>query len=141
MNTKPKTTQQQFFNGRKIGRGALSSFSSPCFDYGQGTSADFAQEWLSQSQNRLGLRCIHCKDSRVHVTAAAFFTRTIGSIASGLGTIGTRHFGWGKCPFVNPELVQDMVEAKKTSSSETRARGKMGLDAYCRDLASRYDLQ
>jgi hypothetical protein len=25
------------------------------------------------SQNRLGLRCIHCKDSRVHVTAAAFF--------------------------------------------------------------------
>jgi hypothetical protein len=90
------------------------------------------------SQNRLGLRCIHCKDSRVHVTAAAFFPRTIGSIASGLGTIGTRHFGWGKCPFVNPELVQDMVEAKKTSSNETRARGKMGLDVYCRDLASRY---
>jgi hypothetical protein len=89
------------------------------------------------SQNRLGLRCIHCKDSRVHVTTAAFFPRTIGSIASGLGTIGTRHFGWGKCPFVNPELVQDMVEAKKTSSNETRARGKMGLDAYCRDLASR----
>jgi hypothetical protein len=73
----------------------------------------------------------------VHVTTAAFFPRTIGSIASGLGTIGTRHFGWGKCPFVNPELVQDMVEAKKTSSNETRARGKMGLDAYCRDLASR----
>ena len=49
------------------------------------------------SQNRLGLRCIHCKDSPTHVTAAAFFPRTIGSIASGLGTVGTRHFGWGKC--------------------------------------------
>jgi hypothetical protein len=31
-----------------------------------------------------------------------------------------------------------MIEAKKTSSNETRAKGKMGLDTYCRDLASRY---
>jgi hypothetical protein len=92
------------------------------------------------SQNRLGLRCIHCKNSPTHVTAAAFFPRTIGSIASGLGTVGTRHFGWGKCPFVNPELVTAMVEAKKTTSNETRARGRMGLDAYCRDLASRYGI-
>ncbi len=86
---------------------------------------------------RLGLRCIHCKDSPNHVTAAAFFPRTIGSIASGLGTIGTRHFGWGKCPFAKPELVEQMMEAKKTSSTETRARGRMGLDAYCKELASR----
>jgi endogenous inhibitor of DNA gyrase (YacG/DUF329 family) len=89
------------------------------------------------SKSRLGLRCIHCKDSPNHVTAAAFFPRTIGSIASGLGTIGTRHFGWGKCPFVDPELVEQMIEAKKTSSTETRARGRMGLDAYCKDLASK----
>mmetsp|Transcript_21507 Transcript_21507/g.43152 ORF Transcript_21507/g.43152 Transcript_21507/m.43152 type:complete len:622 (+) Transcript_21507:2650-4515(+) len=89
------------------------------------------------SRNRLGLRCIRCKDSPNHVTAAAFFPRTIGSIASGLGTIGTRHFGWGKCPFAEPQLVEQMMEAKKTSSSETRARGRMGLDAYCKDFASR----
>ena len=89
------------------------------------------------STSRLGLRCIHCKDSPNHITAAAFFPRTIGSIASGLGTIGTRHFGWGKCPFARPELVEQMMEAKKTSSTETRARGRMGLDAYCKDLASR----
>ena len=89
------------------------------------------------STSRLGLRCIHCKDSPNHVTAAAFFPRTIGSIASGLGTIGTRHFGWGKCPFAGPELVEQMMEAKKTSSSETRGRGRMGLDAYCKDLASK----
>jgi len=89
------------------------------------------------SRSRLGLRCIHCKDSPNHITAAAFFPRTIGSIASGLGTIGTRHFGWGKCPFAKPELVEQMMEAKKTSSTETRARGRMGLDAYCKELASR----
>lgn len=89
------------------------------------------------SRNRLGLRCIHCKDSPNHVTAAAFFPRTIGSIASGLGTIGTRHFGWGKCPFAKPELVEQMMEAKKTSSTETRARGRIGLDAYCKDLANK----
>ena len=89
------------------------------------------------SSRRLGLRCIHCKDSPNHITAAAFFPRTINSIASGLGTIGTRHFGWGKCPFARPELVEQMIEAKKTSSTETRARGRMGLDSYCKDLASR----
>ena len=89
------------------------------------------------SENRLGLRCIHCKNNPNHVTAAAFFPRTIGSIASGLGTIGTRHFGWGKCPFAGTELVEQMMEAKKTSGSETRAKGRIGLDAYCKDLASR----
>jgi len=57
-------------------------------------------EHLSGSKNtsnmtdtRLGLRCIHCKNSSTHITAAAFFPSTIGSIASGLGTIGSRHFG------------------------------------------------
>jgi hypothetical protein len=57
------------------------------------------------SQNRLGLRCIHCKNSPTHVTAAAFFPRTIGSIASGLGTVGTRHFGWGKCKSLKVLIV------------------------------------
>jgi hypothetical protein len=52
----------------------------------------------NMSDIRLGLRCIHCKDSPTHITAAAFFPSTIGSIASGLGTIGSRHFG--ECPCV-----------------------------------------
>jgi hypothetical protein len=42
---------------------------------------------------RLGLRCLHCKMNPTHITAAAFFPSTTGSIASGLGTIGSRHFG------------------------------------------------
>ena len=29
------------------------------------------------------------------------------------------------------------MEAKKTSSAETRARGRIGLDAYCKDLANK----
>lgn len=47
----------------------------------------------NMTDTRLGLRCMHCKDSLTHITAAAFFPSTIGSIASGLGTIGSRHFG------------------------------------------------
>lgn len=47
----------------------------------------------NMSEIRLGLRCIHCKDSPTHITAAVFFPSSTGSIASGLGTIGTRHFG------------------------------------------------
>ncbi len=91
--------------------------------------------YYPSSDNRVGLRCIHCKDHPQHVTAATFFPSTIGSISSGLGTIGARHFGWGKCPFVQPEIVQQMIETKKTSNLQTRTNGRVGLDAYCKKLA------
>ncbi|KAL7534172.1 hypothetical protein ACHAXR_005698 [Thalassiosira sp. AJA248-18] len=92
------------------------------------------------SDNRVGLRCIHCKDHPHHVTAATFFPSTIGSISSGLGTIGARHFGWGKCPFVQSETVQRMIETKKTSGLQTRSNGRVGLDAYCKNLAKQYGI-
>ena len=47
----------------------------------------------NMSDIRLGLRCLHCKMNSTHVTAAAFFPSAVSSIASGLGTIGSRHFG------------------------------------------------
>jgi len=92
------------------------------------------------SDDRVGLRCIHCKDHPQHITAATFFPSTIGSISSGLGTIGARHFGWGKCPFVQPETVQQMIETKKTSGLQTRSQGRVGLDAYCKNLAKQYGI-
>ena len=96
----------------------------------------------NMSATRLGLRCIHCKNSTTHVTAAAFFPSTIGSIASGLGTIGSRHFGLGKCPNnnLNSDLVGQMIETKKTSSIQTRTNGRIGLDAYCRNIAHQYGI-
>jgi hypothetical protein len=100
-------------------------------------NVEFYYPW---SDNRVGLRCIHCKDHTQHVTAATFFPSTIGSISSGLGTIGARHFGWGKCPFIPPEIVQQMIETKKTSGLQTRTNGRVGLDAYCRNLAKQYGI-
>ena len=96
--------------------------------------------YYPSSDNRVGLRCIHCKDHPQHVTAATFFPSTIGSISSGLGTIGARHFGWGKCPFVRPEIVQQMIETKKSSILQTRTNGRVGLDAYCKKLAKKYGI-
>ncbi|KAL3803753.1 hypothetical protein ACHAW5_004604 [Stephanodiscus triporus] len=96
--------------------------------------------YYPSSDNRVGLRCIHCKDHPHHVTAATFFPSTIGSISSGLGTIGARHFGWGKCPFVQPEIVEQMIETKKTSNLQTRTNGRVGLDAYCKKLAKKYGI-
>jgi hypothetical protein len=96
--------------------------------------------YYPSSDNRVGLRCIHCKDHPQHVTAATFFPSTIGSISSGLGTIGARHFGWGKCPFIQPETVQQMMETKKISGLQTRTNGRVGLDAYCKNLAKQYGI-
>lgn len=92
------------------------------------------------TDNRVGLRCIHCKDHPQHVTAATFFPSSIGSISSGLGTIGARHFGWGKCPFIPPEIVQQMIETKKASGLQTKTNGRVGLDAYCKNLAQQYGI-
>jgi hypothetical protein len=38
----------------------------------------------NMSEVRIELRCIHCKDNPMHITAAAFFPCAISSIASGL---------------------------------------------------------
>eukprot|EP00804_Cyclotella_cryptica_P028945 CCRYP_012373-RG/>CCRYP_012373-RG protein AED:0.05 eAED:0.05 QI:4461/1/1/1/0.36/0.25/12/996/975 len=94
----------------------------------------------NMSNIRLGLRCVHCKTNPTHVTAAAFFPSAVSSIASGLGTIGSRHFGWGKCPNADPEVVHQMIETKKNSSLQTRTNGRIGLDAYCKNLANQYGI-
>ena len=88
----------------------------------------------SSSDNRVGLRCIHCKDHPQHITAATFFPSTIGSISSGLGTIGARHFGWGKCPSVPPNVQKQMVDTKNISNLETRSRSRIGLRPTARSL-------
>lgn len=94
----------------------------------------------NMSEVRIGLRCIHCKNNPTHITAAAFFPSAISSIASGLGTIGSRHFGLGKCPNVHPDLVRQLAETKKSSSIQTRSQGHIGLDAYCKNLAKQYGI-
>ena len=96
--------------------------------------------YYPSTDNRLGLRCIHCKYHPQHVTAATFLPSSIGSISSGLGTIGARHFGWGKCPFIPPEIVHQMNETKKASGQQTRSNGRVGLDAYCKNLAKQYGI-
>jgi hypothetical protein len=96
--------------------------------------------YYPSSDNRVGLRCIHCKDHPQHVPAATFFPSTIGSISSGLGTIGARHFCWGKCPFVQSDVVQQMIETKKTSNLQTRTNGRVGLDSYCKKIAKKFGI-
>ena len=90
------------------------------------------------SDNRVGLRCIHCKNHPHHVSAATFFPSTLSSISSGLGTIGARHFGWGKCPYAPQHIIQEMATTKKTTHLQTRSKGRVGLDAYCKNVAKQY---
>lgn len=48
--------------------------------------------------------------------------------------------GLGKCPNAHPDLVHQMVETKKSSSIQTRSNGRIGLDAYCKNIAQQYDI-
>ena len=76
------------------------------------------------SDNRVGLRCIHCKYAAKQ-TASTFFPSSINSISSGFGTIGTRHFGWGKCPIVHASIVAELKVTKKTSNIQTKTNGRV----------------
>lgn len=87
--------------------------------------------------SKVGLRCIHCSGSSRDTTASSFFPSSTGSIASGLGTIGARHFLQGKCPLLDDETLQSLRSTKKISQQQTRTQGKIGLDAYCKDLSKR----
>lgn len=104
-----------------------------------GTEAGAGRD-IDVGENKIGLRCIHCAHIPQCITAATFFPRSIGSIASGLGTIGSRHFGLGKCPVAGPERVKQMLQYKKTSGIQTRVNGRIGLDTYCKSIAKKYNI-
>lgn len=87
--------------------------------------------------SKVGLRCIHCSSHVRQVTAASFFPSSIASIASGVGTIGARHFVGGKCPNLSNSILEMLKQNKKTSQQQTRTQGRIGLDAHCRDLSKR----
>ncbi len=89
---------------------------------------------------KVGLRCIHCSSQGKHVTAASFFPSSLSSIASGIGTIGARHFIGGKCPSLSNETLDGLKQCKKISQQQTRMSGRISLDAHCRALAKREHL-
>jgi len=92
---------------------------------------------MTLPMSKVGLRCKHCIDTKCHITAASFFPTSIKSIASGLGTIGARHFAGEKCPLVSEETLELLKHAKRISQQQTRTQGRIGLDAYCRVLANK----
>jgi len=94
----------------------------------------------SDRSSKVGLRCIHCAQLDEHYTAASFFPSTIGCLASGLGTISARHFFGEKCPAIPRAMVNELRITKKSSASQTRMSGKLGLDAFCRNMAKQKSL-
>lgn len=89
---------------------------------------------------RIGLRCKDCGVQGHNTTAATFFPSSINSIASGIGTIGARHFIGGKCPSISTDTMNRLKQFKKTSQQQTRTRGRISLDAHCKEIAKRENL-
>eukprot|EP00554_Chaetoceros_debilis_P010720 CAMPEP_0194109834 /NCGR_PEP_ID=MMETSP0150-20130528/9248_1 /TAXON_ID=122233 /ORGANISM="Chaetoceros debilis, Strain MM31A-1" /LENGTH=1455 /DNA_ID=CAMNT_0038798877 /DNA_START=3220 /DNA_END=7587 /DNA_ORIENTATION=+ len=90
--------------------------------------------------SKVGLRCIHCASGQRRITAASFFPSSKASISSGIGTIGSRHFIGGKCPFLPKNTLDALRASKKSSPQQTRTAGRVGLDAYCRELAKTHKI-
>jgi len=89
---------------------------------------------------KVGLRCIHCSSSEHQITASSFFPSSVSSMASGIGTIGSRHMIGGKCPLLPKSVLHELKEAKLNSQQQSRIPGKVALDAYCKDLAKSHKI-
>ena len=84
--------------------------------------------------NQIGMRCIHCRDvADDSIANQSFFPGSVKSLASGLGSMGARHFGMGKCPGADSDLLLELAEAKKTHASQSKRR--TGLGAYVAEFA------
>lgn len=89
---------------------------------------------------KVGLRCIHCSSNERQITASSFFPSSISSMASGIGTIGSRHMIGGKCPLLPKSVLHELKEAKLSSQQQSRIPGKVALDAYCKDIAKTHKI-
>jgi len=87
--------------------------------------------------SKVGLRCTHCASLPVHYPAASFFPSTVSSIASGMGTIATRHFIGGRCPMLPKSIIDELIIAKKNSTMQTKTAGHIGMEAYMRNICAR----
>ena len=88
------------------------------------------------SDNRLGLRCIHCKNTQATISIPG----SIKTISSGLGSLGARHICAGKCPFIQSDIVQRMIETKNTSELQSQCRGRVNLSTYIKNLAKQWGM-
>ena len=92
----------------------------------------------SGSKAKVGVRCKLCVGLDGNQgTAASYLASSISFISPNIGNIGTRHLLAGKCPAVSPGVAEKLKVTRKTSMGQTRMPGRIGLDAYCRDLAAR----
>ncbi|EJK54664.1 hypothetical protein THAOC_25689 [Thalassiosira oceanica] len=82
----------------------------------------------------IGMRCIHCRDvADDSITNQSFFPGSVKALASGLGSMGARHFGMGKCPVADSDFILKLAQAKKTHASQSKKR--TGLGSYVAEFA------
>lgn len=90
--------------------------------------------------SKVGLRCTHCASLPDHYPAASFFPSAVSSIASGMGTIATRHFIGGRCPILPKTVINELIIAKKNSTMQTKTAGHIGMEAYTRNICTQYGI-
>ena len=92
----------------------------------------------SGTKAKVGVRCKLCVGmDNNQGTAASYLASSISFISPNIGNIGTRHFLGGKCPAMPPGVAEKLKVMRKTSMAQTKMPGRIGLDAYCRELAAK----
>ena len=92
----------------------------------------------SGTKAKVGVRCKLCVGmDNNQGTAASYLASSISFISPNIGNIGTRHLLGGKCPSMPPGVAEKLKVMRKTSMAQTKMPGRIGLDAYCRELAAK----
>lgn len=87
---------------------------------------------------KVGVRCKLCVGMGNNQGAAAsYLASSISFISPNIGNIGTRHLLGGKCPAMPMGVGEKLKAMRKTSMAQTKMPGRIGLDAYCRELAAK----
>ena len=92
----------------------------------------------SGTKAKVGVRCKLCVGmDNNQGTAASYLASSISFLSPNIGNIGTRHLLGGKCPAMPPGVAEKLKVMRKTSMAQTKMPGRIGLDAYCRELAAK----
>jgi hypothetical protein len=87
----------------------------------------------------VGIRCRHCAQLGVLTIGSVSYTNNLTTLPHNMYTMVARHL-LESCSNVREDLKHQLLQAKKSSTSQSLRKGALGLPAYLRLLIELYGL-
>lgn len=110
----------------------------------EASSTDVATQRIGNGRRAIelgnvGLRCRHCAELGVMTIGSIAYTNELKPLPHNMYTMVKRHL-LETCKNVSEELRSTLLIAKKSSTSQSMTRGRIGLPAYLRTLITHFGL-